>query len=163
MGRAIDWVCMFVKCIFFCHLEQRKHEAPLVRTTGGSVEQLEYFALRFLYPRKPVATFQQSCNQQDVSGDHWETRINLSKRRNSQHACQRRPSRSEHDSQPRPHVVAREIFVIRLIQKLLELFLTRGIGPSFAHARTHIGFDVEDINQRLIIPFDFIHQPWGYY
>lgn len=28
---------------------------------------------------------------------------------------------------------------------------------------THTGFDVQDINQRLIIPFDFIHQPQGYY
>lgn len=75
---------MFIKCVFLCDLELWKHEAPLVGTTGGSVEQLlsdlkriekksvfrgqevdqthsgqvEYFAFCFLYPRKLVATFQ---------------------------------------------------------------------------------------------------------
>lgn len=37
-------------------------------------------------------------------------------------------------------------------------------SQSILHTHTHTqGFDVQDINQRLIIPFDFIHQPWGYY
>lgn len=88
----------------------------------------------------------------------------FSKKNHSIHANAAPPGQNTIHS--RGLVEARGIFVIRLIQKLLDqaedVIFNQRNRPILC-TRTHIGFDVQDINQRLIIPFDFIHQPWGYY